>query len=434
MTIYFILLELFFYGFTLYILVRKGELSVIYLPVLFFSRNLFGFSMRAIVWYMILAVIMGYLILSNKGFSRSNPFAILLAIYFTILLWFSTDLTAVRPAYAATVVFFLSIPLIHSIYLKYDRSIITNELYNMAIIVLLLFISNVVMSSLTGYDGGRPMYGVTSIKYGNMFASAFNIVPIVLFYVLYKLSARNSAMDIVLSVLGFAFVMLSMRRSVMVVAVIAVGIFMIMIMIQENKSNVLKTITALGAIILIALIYTDVLDMFWQRYEIRGLAERDFVNTEESRLSEFGLVYSDMFIEKNYSPIFGYELFNSAGNYGDEIFGARSLHSDITVIVHASGLLGLMFYVLMMCKTFSLSYISVCDINDKLLLLFCMLTLIVFSLSGRFTSAEYMIALVLIMQLPVSQDEEPSVDVEEIEDVDENDIKTTYGEISILRR
>lgn len=402
MNIYFLLLELFFYVFTVYIILKKEEFSIIYLPVLFFTRNIIEPSTPAIFWYMILAVIMGYIILSNEGFTRNNPYAIFLVIYFTVLLFLSSDIVGTRAHYVASVTFFLSVPLIQHMYGKYDRSIIEDEIYTMSVIILLIFISNVIMSSLTGFSGDRVMYGLSGILYGNLISSAFNIVPVVLFFIFYKLSGRYSTADMLIAVISFTFLILSMRRSVMVAAVAAGGTFMIMIMIQKDKTTVYKTVAVVGTVILITFLNTNVLDTFWERYESRGLDEGEFVSIEEGRFVEFGLVYSDMFIDRRYSPIFGYELFNSGGNYGDEIYGRRSLHSDITVIVHASGLLGLLLYVLMIIKTFQVSYQSAWSSYDRLILLFCAVVLIIFSLSGRFTSADYMIVLFLFILLPTA--------------------------------
>jgi len=402
MNTYLLLLELSFYAFTVYLFLRKEELSIIYLPVLFFTRSIIEPSAPAILWYMILAVMMGYIILNNEGFSRNNPYAILLVIYFTILLLLSSDIASVRAHYTASVVFFLSIPLIYNIYGKYDRSFIEEEIYNMSIIVALLFISNVVMSSITGFSGERGMYGFSGILYGNLTSSDFNIVPVALFFILYKLADRYNTPSMLIAFLTFTFLILSMRRSVMVAAVAAVGVFVLILATRENKSAVFKTIGAVVTVLVITLLNTDLLDTFRERYESRGLSEGEFVSTEEGRFVEYGLVYTDMFVEKRYSPVFGHELFNSGGNYGNEIFGRRSLHSDITVIVHASGILGLLLYLLMIFKSFHLSYLSALNIEDKLILLFCAGALLIFSFSGRFTAADYMIVLFLYIFLPTA--------------------------------
>jgi len=352
---------------------------------------------------MILAGIMGYLYYRNKGTLRHNPYAILLSIYFTVLLFFSSDPSGVRANYTASVVFFLSIPLIYNIYKMYGRSFIESEIYKMCLIILLLFISNTVLATLTGYTGGGQMYrGVTGIWYGHLSAADFNIIPVALFFLLYKLSKKYSTSDILIAIVSFGLVVLSMRRSIMVAAIVSAGIFALMLLFQRNISNFIITTFTLGMFIIITLVSSDVLNKFWERYEARGLHEREFVSTEEGRFIEYELVYSDIFIHKRYSPITGYELFNSSGNYGGGVHKLRSLHSDITVIIHGSGLLGLFLYLLMTFKSFKDSFMSALNVSDLLILLFCAAALIIFSLTGRFTMADHMITTFLVLLLPMS--------------------------------
>lgn len=403
MTAYFLLIELLFFAFVVYLRVVKKEFAVIYLPVLFFTRLNFSFSTRMIFWYMILAGMIVYLMYTHRGFTKNNPYAILLAVYFTILLFFSSSISSVRPAYTSTTVLFLSIPIIHNLYKIYGRPVIEKELYKMSVIILLLFISNTVMSTVTGYTGGRDMYGLGGLSYGHMFATNFNIIPVVLFFLLYKLTGRYTVFGMAIAIISFALVVLSMRRSVFVTAVLAGAIFVLMLLMQRNKSNAFITIYAVGATVLIVVLSTGVLDTFWERYEGRGLGERDFLSGREGRFIEYQLVYSDMFIYHRYNPITGYELFNSGGNYGNGIFGERSLHSDITAIVHASGLVGLLLYLLMIFRAFNVSYKLAWSRIDKLIILFCAIALIIYSLTGRFTNADYMIVLFLIVLLPLTK-------------------------------
>jgi hypothetical protein len=56
----------------------------------------------------------------------------------------------------------------------------------------------------------------------------------------------------------------------------------------------------------------------------------------------------------------------------------------------------------MVLRAFIASYNSLWYSNDKLILLYCAVALIIFSLTGRFTEADYMIALFLIVFLPIS--------------------------------
>jgi len=400
MNTYLLLLELFFFAFTGYILIVKKQLAIIYLPVLFVSRNLYDSFTRALVWYLILLIIMTYLIYKNRGYTRNNIYSIILVVYFTILFSLSTDAEGARSGYISAVVFFLSIPICQQVYKKYDRSIIDGELCKMALIVLLIFISNTIMSTLYGFSGERPMYGFAGVVYGNMRHTDFNIIPIVLFILLYKILKEYSTFDLLVAIVSFSFLLLTMRRSVIVAAITGVGIIMLMLIIEKNKSKSMMGLILAGMIAVFLVSGTNILDRFWERYEQRDLHEEKFVSREEERFTEYGILYSDMFVNKRYSPLFGYELFNSPGNYGDGINQDRSLHSDIPVIVHASGLVGLLLYLLMVTRTFLISYVSSETTNEKMIILFCVLVFIIFAITGRFTKAETMIAMFMLILLP----------------------------------
>src|SRR5690606_19079263 len=95
---------------------------------------------------------------------------------------------------------------------------------------------------------------------------------------------------------------------------------------------------------------TSFLDLFSERYELRDLDNREL--GEEKRFLEYELIYSDMFVYQDYSPWLGYGLFDSGGNYGKGILGTRTLHADITSILHSFGFIGLTLYLLMFVTAF----------------------------------------------------------------------------------
>src|SRR6185503_2901979 len=95
---------------------------------------------------------------------------------------------------------------------------------------------------------------------------------------------------------------------------------------------------------------TDFMQEFKDRVELRKLDERELA--EEKRFIEYSLLYDDMFVYHAYSPWFGYELFNSAGNYGKGVLADRSLHGDIPNLLHSSGIIGVFLYLIMTLTAF----------------------------------------------------------------------------------
>jgi O-antigen ligase len=119
---------------------------------------------------------------------------------------------------------------------------------------------------------------------------------------------------------------------------------------EEIKKFVLYGIVIAG-VAMIVLSQTSFKDQFMERFEARGLNNARSLD-EENRMIEFGLLYRDLFVYYDYDPWFGFGLLNSSGNYGKQIFGKRSLHTDPTNLVHSSGFLGLGLYVMMFSTLF----------------------------------------------------------------------------------
>jgi O-antigen ligase len=402
MNIFFLLLEVFIYGFALYLLLVKKELALIYLPVLLYTDITITPVGPALAYYATITLLLASVLYRNSFFYRNNGFALLIAIYFLLLLPQSSDLVFIRPYVFGVIWFFLSVPLINAVYRKYSRDRIFEEISRAALLILLLFIANVLVSSVYKYSP-FAMYGITSgVLYGNLYAVDFNILPIAIFISALALMKRKSTFQFVVLMVALAFVMLTLRRSVMGLSLAGVICAFTISMTQKNirKVLVLAGLAFLAGFIIVA--NTGFLSQFNERYEMRDLENRNL--EEEKRFIEYELIYRDMFVYKDYSPWFGFELFNSWGNYGRGVLGDRSLHSDLTNIVHSSGLVGLTLYLLMVATAFRQSYRSARTKADKLIFLFCAMTFMAFTTTGRYTETGYMLFLFLLLLLPLAKE------------------------------
>src|SRR5690242_8546925 len=97
MATFFLLLELMMYIFIVYLFLQKKELSIIYLPVLFFIDTVIAtHAVTAFVYYGAITFLIFNLIGKNMTFLRNNIFSFILLIYFLILLSKSRDIDAIR--------------------------------------------------------------------------------------------------------------------------------------------------------------------------------------------------------------------------------------------------------------------------------------------------------------------------------------------------
>jgi len=397
---FFLLVEIASYLFAVYLFLYKKELSIIYLPLLIFANSIivpvFSFS----IYYALISLLLLTGINSNTSFFKNNIYAFLILLYFLLLLPKSEDVQSIRPFVFSTFWLFISIPLISTIYQKFERDEIFKEVSLCALLILILFILNVLFSTLYNYAPAE-MYGITSgILYGNLYAANFNILTIAIFITALYLVRNKSLLHIVALILSLSFLLLSMRRSVMLTS--CLGVMVVLMSFLAKKEA--KKFLVFGCLILVVgyFIYssTNFMDMFQERYELRNLEERELEG--EGRFMEYQILYEDMFVYNEYSPWFGFELFNSSGNYGHGIFDMRTLHSDLTNIAHSSGLIGVALYLFMVITAFYKSWHAKVSTNDKVIFFFCALTFVVFSITGRYTQVDYMILLYLILLLPLT--------------------------------
>lgn len=392
------LLEAFIYGFAVYLFLSKKDLALLYLPVLFFTDIVITSKAPALVYYATISLILATLLYRNSFFFRHNVFALLIAIYFLLLVPQSSDVTFIRPYIFGVTWFFLSLPLVNAIYRKYSREIIFRELSTAALLILIIFIANVGVSSYFKY-APFAMYGITSgILYGNIYAADFNILPVAVFITAFSLMKRRNTWQFLVLMLAFFFIMLTLRRSVMALSLAAVIFAFIISMAQRDVRKVLVYGSLALLVGLLVVANTGFLSLFQERYELRNLDNREL--EEEKRFIEYELILQDMFVYRDYSPWFGFELFNSWGNYGRGSLGDRSLHSDLPNIAHSSGLLGLLLYLLMVGTAFGQSWRKARGKTDKLITLFCAITFLAFTATGRYTETGYMLLLFLLLLLP----------------------------------
>ena len=402
MNSFFLILEILSYIFAVFLFIYKKELSIIYLPVLIFSYSIIVPVFSVSIYYGVISLLLLNCINNNTSFFKNNIYAFLILGYFLLLLPQSENLAAIRPYVFSVFWLFLSIPLIITIYQKYDRDIIFREVSNCAFLILALFIVNVIFSSIFSYAPAE-MYGITSgILYGNLYAANFNILTIAIFINALYLVKQKSIIRIVVIIVALSFLLLTMRRSVMITSCLGIVFVLLTVLTQKEA----RKFIVFGSLILVVgyIIYsnTSFMDLFKERYELRNLEERALEG--EGRFMEYEIIYKDMFVFNDYSPWYGYGLFNSSGNYGHGIFDLRTLHSDLTNIAHSSGLLGVLFYLLMVFTAFIKATKAAISTNDKIIILFCAITFIAFTITGRYTQVDYMILLYLILLLPLSNE------------------------------
>lgn len=401
MSLFFLLIEVLVPVLALYLIWQKGDLSVVYLPFFMFCGDVIVRSFPALFEYLLFSALIIYYIYHNPTFAKNNFFAIILMIYFFLLLPFSKDLVAVRMYFFPAIWLFLLIPILAEVFRKYPRTWIFNELSKSAFLILVLFIANSVLSTLLNFNP-RQQYGITSgILYGDLSLDYFNVLPFAAFVVFRKGVKDKNYLYIIIYLTAVFLVLLTFRRSVMGLCVLGAAVVLIELLDFKRIGDFLIYGVVISLVTAFVVYQTGFVELFWQRYEMRGLDNRPLV--QEGRMMEFGLLYRDLFVYYDYDPWFGYELFASHGNYGKNLFGDRSLHTDFASIVHSSGLIGLLLYLAMVSVAFASTWKRTCSRGDYLQFFFICIAFFVFAMSGRWYTISATVMMYCLLYLPLGK-------------------------------
>lgn len=414
------ILEVFLYVAALYLFFKKQDLIILYLPLLFFTRNLIDeFFVRQLIWYGLVTLALIFAAYRAGFIKNLNLAAVLLFVYLTILYIFSSSLSGTRSTYFSMVCFIASFVILPNLYEKYGKEAIWSELSRMALGILLIFVVNTLLCTATGYAPYQIYGRTTGVLYGNMGPTSFMALPIALFIYLSHNTDRTSIIRIVVSILALGLMILSFRRTVQFAAILAVLSYLSLLTLEGGKKRFALTALAMVLIGGLAFTFTGFQVQFNERYESR-FGEEEFVATDEGRFTDHTMVFEDMFIHGRYSMLFGHSFFNSAGNYAGGSRGDRPLHPDIPVILHASGTIGLVLYAIMVVRGFRQSLRSSYVATDKVIWFFCLGVFSIYTFSGRITEASYSLALAALLFFPVAGRRE--LILEEVDEVESAEV------------
>ncbi len=216
-------------------------------------------------------------------------------------------------------------------------------------------------------------------------------------------SQNNSKAKILFLLLGFiSFILLgiSLRRTTLLI--IVAGILMYYVF-QRNYLQIMKIFLLM--LMLLAITFPIYKTPLLQRIEYRQqVFSQEYTFTNELRWKEIGIVWEE--IDRSPSMIkilFGTEFLNSPGNYGGGLFGHRGLHGDFIRLLHGSGIIGLLIYLMfygLLWRKFKSKLKGYNGLYKKeissLFITFFILSIMI-SLVGRFEDISFRSYLFLIM-------------------------------------
>lgn len=338
----------------LYWVVKKGSLSIVYVPFIFFAYRAIGKSEIVIIYHLMFGLLLIYYIIYNLPFLLKNYFYLVLILMLTYGIFFLGPLKPIRMSVIGLYWFFTIITLGPQIARRYSKDLMNNELGRSGFYILLFFISNSILATFLNYYPEIGYKFSSGISFGNISISEYGVLPIATFLALRKGVKENNFFIILVVVAGLFFTLLTMRRSVMLFSIIGVLVALIELLTFKQIKKVIGYGVFLLSISFAVLYYTGFMNQFQERFEKRNLEDRPV--DEERRVLEYTLIYNDLFVFYDYDPWFGFGPMKSESNYGRGVFGERPLHSDITYFIHGFGIIGFIVYLIMVFTVFLNGY------------------------------------------------------------------------------
>lgn len=312
-----------------------------------------GTQIMAVRNYLVFVIILFFVIKYFKQGIQLNVYLIIITLYFLIELIVQN---AGLKEYNELIQFFDAKMLIlvgFAITTSYDHF---EELNKKLLITNILFTGSIIVFASLGI--GKDQYGAESgFRTGAFTFSAIYIGSFLLLTYPVQFKDLKSKLAkaglILLGVVTFIVLVLSVRRSAIVIVLIGAMVF-----VYIYRAHIRRIVlNAIGILFLLIVSYP-----LYEKPLNKQLATRsDVFNDkgvtqnlqEETRLEESIAVYEERI--KNPNPaifFFGDHLFDSSGNYDGGIHGIRPLHLDTNIVLHGSGMVGLLLFIFIYIRLF----------------------------------------------------------------------------------
>lgn len=287
----------------------------------------------------ILTLFILYIIIRNKNVVLMNPWIVVFLVYTLFLVPLSSD---PRNSIINYLVVFNSLLTFSIAFYLFKNLQQLSELNKFLIIMMFIFNANALLTSQLGI--GRNIYGGSFTLGGFVHARLYSgsvfllLLPIVIPLIKSK---TYRIIVFVFSAVLYIFLLLSMRRTSFITPLLG---YLVYFTISKNKSRVIISVLTLLIIVIGAFpIYKDVL---FDQFLVRKTTLEAGLTTEY-RYREIGIVWKETFSNPK-AALFGKEIYNSVGNYNEGLWGRRALHTDFAILLHGTGMTGIILYSLIL--------------------------------------------------------------------------------------
>ncbi len=202
---------------------------------------------------------------------------------------------------------------------------------------------------IVGLLGSSGLYSATF---------AISILPLILYFINNKLWR---IMIIAVAIICYIFILLNVRRTVILIPV--VGYLTYLLFMPRKMKFISGLIGATVIILLLSPIYSDMLISRLEIREEQGRFERDFIRTEGRYIETVGVVKNTFSFSNPINSLFGENIY--ASGWENRERSSRMLHTDISVLLHDTGLIGFLIYFLIYIRILKLVHLRKNVYSDR---------------------------------------------------------------------
>lgn len=279
-----------------------------------------------------------YYFISN--YKSTKLFNILLAflIYISFLSIFSSKFLYSLSNIASAAIWIFILPI--SFFLINNMTKFRRLLNSIALIGV-LYILNIIISTVFGITG--KSYSREIFQVGNIFTEGLNSMAYILIAtpLILHLQPKNKRLIFIIAIIIFILVFVQLKR-ISILAII-IGL-MIQVVYSKNRISIVLGLVVSVLVMLVAYpVYENALNL---QYKVRERRLTTSNIEEEGRYQEtFHAINETIFSNDLKLFLFGKEVFNSPGNYANGKYGPRMIHNDYNMILHGSGVIGLLLFI-----------------------------------------------------------------------------------------
>ncbi len=287
----------------------------------------------------VILLITGYIFLRVYKSVRLFSLLYIFIVYLCVLILFSSKMIYSLSNLASTIIWMLILPISFFVINDLDKF---KKLINAIALIGGLYILNILISSAFNIQG--KSYSGEIFDVGNVFTEGLNSMAYLLVAspLIVYLNPKYKRVLILIAIIIFILVLVQLKR-ISIIAILA-G-FLINLFYSGNRINIFFGLVLSGLILFIAYpIFESTLQKQMKARE-RRLTTQNI--EEEGRYQETFIVRDEILYSGQPSTVFfGNEVFNSPGNYANGKYGRRMIHNDYNAVLHGSGILGLILFLL----------------------------------------------------------------------------------------